>query len=140
MIVIIFLDTHTLFDSCLTEYFFEGVIHNYFMIVDDFILSIILIFIRSIPDNLSTPTTCLINTEINPRIWPNVIDDDLPLLDGFLSPTTTRISNIQNLSSVNYDHSQSLTNLNKQQNINNNSQLININDEKQLIGPLGSNL
>jgi hypothetical protein len=59
-------------------------------------------------------------------MWPNPTDDDLRLLDGFLSP-----SNVQNFSLVNQD--------NKQQN-NNSSQLIITHDDKQLIGPLGSNL
>jgi hypothetical protein len=72
-------------------------------------------------------------------MWPNSTDDDLRLLDGFLSTTKKKISNIPNHSFLNHDNSQSSNNINKQQN-NNSSQLININDEKQLIGPLGSNL
>jgi hypothetical protein len=92
-----------------------------------------------ISDVHSTPTNFLTNTEINPRMWSNPTDDDLRLLDGFLSLTTNGISNIHNLSSSNHEHSQPLININKQQN-NNSSQVINTNDEKQLIGPLGSNL
>jgi hypothetical protein len=72
-------------------------------------------------------------------MWPNSTDDDLRLLDGFLSPTTNELSNISNLSFPNHDNFQSLNNMNKQQN-NNSSQLMNTNDEKQLIGPSGSNL
>ncbi len=80
------------------------------------------------PDVLSPPTNFLINTEINQRMWPNSTDDDLRLLDGFLSPTINGLSTLPNLP----DHSQSLN--------NNSSQLINTTDEKQLIGPLDSNL
>jgi hypothetical protein len=69
-------------------------------------------------------------------MWPNSTDDDIRLLDGFLSSTS---NGIPNLSFSNHDNSQSSNNINKQQN-NNSSQLINIIDEKQLIGPLGSNL
>ncbi|CAF4773946.1 unnamed protein product [Rotaria sp. Silwood1] len=88
-------------------------------------------------DILSTPSNLLINTEINPYIWPNQTDDDLRLLDGFLSPTTHGISNIPNLSFTNHDNFSSTINIkNQQQNNNNNS----TNNEKQLIGPLGSNL
>ncbi|CAF4958578.1 unnamed protein product [Rotaria sp. Silwood1] len=87
-------------------------------------------------DVLSTPTNLLINTEINPCIWPNPTDDDLRLLDGFLSPTTNGISNIPNLSLTNHDNFPSLITLKNQQQNNNNS----MNDEKQLVGPLGSNL
>jgi len=72
-------------------------------------------------------------------VWPNSTDDDLPLLDSFLSIATNKISNIPHHSFPNHDNSQSSNNINKQQN-NNSSQLINTNDEKQLIGPLGSNL
>jgi hypothetical protein len=62
-------------------------------------------------------------------MWPiNSTDDDLHLLDGFLSTTTNGISPSLN-------RSQSLDNLTKQQN-NNSSHY----DDKQLIGPLGSNL
>jgi hypothetical protein len=83
--------------------------------------------LSNLPDVLSTPTNTLINSEINPRMWPtNSTDDDLRLLDGFLSSTTNGIST---------NSTQSLDNLIKQQN-NNSSH----NDEKQLIGPLGSNL
>ncbi|CAF3819076.1 unnamed protein product [Rotaria sp. Silwood1] len=88
-------------------------------------------------DILSTPSNLLINTEINPYIWPNQTDDDLRLLDGFLSPTTHGISNIPNLSFTNHDNFSSTINIkNQQQNNNNNS----TNNEKQSIGPLGSNL
>ncbi|CAF2739927.1 unnamed protein product [Rotaria sp. Silwood2] len=85
---------------------------------------------------LSTPPNLLLNTEINPCIWPNPTDDDLRLLDGFLSPTTNGILNNPNLSFTNHDNFPSLINLKDQQQNNNNSS----NDEKQLIGPLGSNL
>lgn len=64
-------------------------------------------------------------------MWPNTTDDDLRLLDSFLSPLTS--NEITNISFSNRQHSQSSNN-------NNNSQLINTIDEKQLIGPLGSNL
>ncbi|CAF0777941.1 unnamed protein product [Rotaria sordida] len=88
-------------------------------------------------DTLSTPSNLLINTEINPCMWPNQTDDDLRLLDGFLSSTTHGISNISNLSFTNHDNFSSTINIkNQQQNNNNNS----TNNEKQLIGPLGSNL
>ena len=81
-------------------------------------------FLSNLPDVLSTPTNFLINTEINPCMWPtNSTDDDLRLLDGLLSSTNS------------FNRSSSLDNLLKQQN-NNSSH----NDEKQLIGPLGSNL
>jgi hypothetical protein len=64
-------------------------------------------------------------------MWPiNSTDDDLRLLDGFLSSSTTN-----GISPPILNRSQSLDNLTKQQN-NNSSHY----DEKQLIGPLGSNL
>ncbi|CAF3054945.1 unnamed protein product [Rotaria socialis] len=84
---------------------------------------------------LSTLPGLLVNAEINSCMWPKSTDDDICLLNDFLSSTTNGISNMRNLSLTNDNNFQ----INKQQN-NNSSQSANINDEKQLIGPLGSNL
>ncbi|CAF1597566.1 unnamed protein product [Adineta ricciae] len=98
-------------------------------------------YMMNTEDNTSTPTNIFINSEINSHTWPNITDDDLSLLDGFLSSTTKDIVNISNLSSVKYANYETATNLSKQQNNNNNSQLVKIShDDKQIVGPLGSNL
>ncbi|UJR26490.1 hypothetical protein I4U23_007817 [Adineta vaga] len=90
----------------------------------------------NVKDDLSTSTNFFPNSDIHTHTYPSATDDDLRLLDSFLSLTTKEIVHLSNLSSVDDINFQSSNNLN-----NNNSQLIiHSNDEKQIIGPVGSNL
>ena len=73
-------------------------------------------------------------------MWPNTTDDDLRLLDNFLSPIVHSIPSTNNLPlSTVHPPSPSSENIHKQQN-NNSLSLKPTHDKKQVMGPLGCNL